>query len=93
VELIEQCGNRRRHAEKLTLAWNQGSDEGAVSDDEPDDPLIAASAEPRRRPRTRLTDEEVDAMRTARAEGVSVTALARRYGVHRATIWEKTRVQ
>lgn len=57
-----------------------------------DDPLIGASAEPKKRPRTRLTDEEVDAMRKARAQGVSVTALARRFGVHRGTVWAKTRM-
>ena len=60
-------------------------------DGEPDDPLIDATAEPRRRPRTRLSDEEVDAMRTGRAQGVGVNALARRFGVHRGTVWAKTR--
>ena len=30
-------------------------------------------------------------MRTARAIGVGVTALARQYGVHRGTVWVKTR--
>ncbi len=30
-------------------------------------------------------------MRTARANGVSVTALAERFGVHRGTVWAKTR--
>jgi site-specific DNA recombinase len=53
--------------------------------------LIGESAEPKKRPRTRLTDEEVDAMRTARAQGISVNALARRFGVHRGTVWAKTR--
>lgn len=57
---------------------------------EPYDPLIEAAAEPRRRARTPLTDEEVDAIRTARANGVSVTALAKQLGVHRGTIWAKT---
>lgn len=59
--------------------------------DEPDDPLIEVAAEPKRRARTRLSDEEVDAMRTARANGVSVTALANQFGVHRGTVWTKTR--
>ena len=31
-------------------------------------------------------------MRTARAQGIGVNALARRLGVHRGTVWEKTRV-
>ena len=71
--------------------WNQGSFEDAESEDGADDPLIGSSAEPKRRPRTRLTDEEVDAMRTARAQGVSENALAHRFGVHRGTVWTKTR--
>ena len=56
---------------------------------EPEDPLIEASAEPRRRPRTPLTDEEVDAMRTARANGISVIALANQHGIHRGTAWRR----
>ena len=32
-------------------------------------------------------------MRTARANGVSATALAKQFGVHRGTIWAKTRGQ
>ncbi|HZI97939.1 MAG TPA: hypothetical protein VFD41_10500, partial [Actinomycetales bacterium] len=85
MDLIEHCGNSRQRVERLVSAWNQGSDARALSDGEPDDPLIAASAEPRRRARTRLTDEEVDAMRTARANGVSVTTLSKLYRVHRGT--------
>lgn len=30
-------------------------------------------------------------MRTARTRGVSVTALAKQFGVHRGTAWAKTR--
>lgn len=30
-------------------------------------------------------------MRTARVNGVSVSALARQYGIHRGTVWAKTR--
>ena len=91
VEAIEHCGNRRPRVERLVSAWNQGIREDAESECEADDPLIGASAEPKKRPRTRLTDEEVDAMRTARAQGVSVIVLARRFGVHRGTVWAKTR--
>jgi len=32
-------------------------------------------------------------MRTARAQGNGVTALARQFGVHRGTVWAKTRWQ
>ena len=72
--------------------WNRGSEVTVEPISQPDDPLIAVSAEPRRRARTRLTDEEVDAIRTARTNGVSVTALAKQFGVHRGTVWEKTRI-
>ena len=88
---MEHYGNRRPRVERLVSAWNQGSGCTDEPDGEPDDPLIGASAEPRRRPRTRLTDSEVDAMRTARANGVSVTVLAKQFGVHRGTVWVKTR--
>ena len=91
VEAMERCGNRRPRVERLASAWNQGSDGLPEPGGEPDDPLIEAAAEPRRRARKQLTDEEVDAMRTARAQGVSVNALARRFGVHRGTVWAKTR--
>ena len=88
---MERCGNRRQRVERLVSAWNQGTREDAEAVGEADDPLIGASAEPKKRPRTQLTDSEVDAMRTARAQGVSVTALARQFEVHRCTVWAKTR--
>ena len=91
VDAMERYGNRRPRVERLVSAWNQGIREDAAPVGEPDDPLIGAPAEPNKRPRTRLTDSEVDAMRTARAQGVSVNALARRFGVHRGTVWAKTR--
>ena len=84
-------GNRRPRVERLVSAWNQGSGGVPAPVGKPDDPFIGASAEPRRRTRTPLTEAEVDAMRTARGQGVSVNALARRFGVHRATVWAKTR--
>lgn len=77
--------------ERLVSAWNQGAGVSIEPTGEPDDPLIGASAQPRRRTRARLTEEEADAMRTARANGVSVIALAKRFGVHRGTIWAKTK--
>lgn len=88
---MEHCGNRRPRVERLVCAWNRGSEVAVVPVDEPDDPLIVASADPRRRARTRLTDEEVDAMRTARANGISATVLAKQFGVHRGTVWANTR--
>lgn len=91
VDAMERCGNRRPRVERLVSAWSQGVHGDAESDGEPEDPLIGVSAEPKKRPRTRLTDKEVDAMRTARANGASVNALARRFGVHRGTVWAKLR--
>ena len=91
VEAMERCGNRRPRIERLVSAWNQGNREGAESEREPDDPLIGALAEPKKRPRTRLTDTEVDAMRTAREHGMSVNAVAKQFRVHRGTVWAKTR--
>ena len=32
-------------------------------------------------------------MRTARANGISVAALAKQYGVHRGTVWTATRIK
>ena len=91
VGAMEHYGNRRPRVERLVSAWNQGIREDAETQNGADDPLIGASAEPKKRPRTRLKDKEVDAMRTARAQGVSVNALALRFGVHRGTVWAKTR--
>ena len=92
VEAMEHYGNRRPRVERLVSAWDQGIREDAESEDGADDPLIGASAEPSKRPRTRLTDSEVDAMRTARAQGVSVNRAGTSFGVHRGTIWAKTRL-
>ena len=89
---MECCGNRRQWVERLVSAWSQGLGGDAEPSGEDADPLIGASAEPKKRSRTRLTDEEVDAMRTAREQGMSVNALARRFGVHRGTVWAKTRM-
>ncbi|GAA3870575.1 hypothetical protein [Tessaracoccus defluvii] len=91
MDSVDHYGNRRQRVERLISAWNHGSDDVAEPAGEPGDPLVEAAAEPRRRTRTRLTDEEVDAMRTARANGLSVNALAKQFGVHRGTVWAKTR--
>ena len=88
---MEHCGNRRPRVERLVSAWNQGIGGDVEPEGEAADPMIGASAEPKKRPRTRLTDEEVDAMRTARAQGVGVDTLARQFGIHRGTVWAKTR--
>ena len=89
VEAMEHCGNRRPRVKRLISAGNRGIHGDAKPDSGADDPLIAASEEPKKRPRTRLTDEEVDTMRTARAQVVSVMALPRQFEVHRCTVWAK----
>lgn len=91
VEAIGRCGNRQPRVQKLVSAWNQGVHGDGNPKAEADDALIRASTEPSKRPRTRLTDSEVDAMRTARERGVSVKAIAKQYGIHRGTVWAKTR--
>lgn len=91
MEAIGRCGNRQPRVQKLVSAWNQGVRGDGNPKAEADDALIRASAEPSKRPRTRLTDSEVDAMRTARERGVSVKAIAKQYGIHRGTVWAKTR--
>ena len=83
--------NRRPRVEKLVSAWNKGTRDDAKAASTADDPLSDAAAEPSKRPRTRLTDKEVDAMRTLLAQGISVKEVARQFGVHRGTVWAKTR--
>lgn len=62
VDAMEHYGNRRPRVERLVSAWNQGICDDAAPVGEPDDPLIGALAEPSKRPRTRLTNKEVDGM-------------------------------
>lgn len=91
VDLGERCGNRRRVFETLIAAWKRGV--GEVRS--PSAPTVCAESEavtePRRRSRTPLTAQEVDAMRTARTQRVSVNGIAKSYGIARQTVWEKTR--
>ena len=91
VGLMEHCGNKQRRIEKLVSAWNQGILVGDKRVPERGASLIGVSAEATRRSRTPLTEAEVDTMRTARANGTTVTTLAKQFGVHRGTVWSKTR--
>ena len=52
VDSIDHYGNRRQRVGRLASAWNQASDGAIGSVSETGDPLILASAEPRRRART-----------------------------------------
>ena len=42
---------------------------------------------PTRRSQTRLSKSEVEAIRTARANGESVTSICRCFDIHRMTVW------
>ncbi len=77
--------------ERLSSAWNQAR---LGIGDQPDGAPAAEPdvvANPRRRARTPLTDSQVDAIRTARANGESVVSISRRFGVHRMTVWTRTK--
>lgn len=91
TDAMESCGNRRPRVERLVSAWNQGNSGYPEAAGIVDDPLIGTAKEPSKRSRIRLTDNEVDAMRTARDQGISVNAIARRFGAHHGTGWAKTR--
>src|SRR5690606_784805 len=83
--------NTLQQFDRLSSAWNQArrgladATPAARSDDS------AAVREPTRRTRTPLTAKEVDAIRTARANGESVVSICRRFDVHRMTVWTHTR--
>ena len=83
--------NTWQRFERLGSAWEQAKlDVG-------DEPQCLVEAEPevvttpRRRTRTPLTDSQVDATRTARANGESVVSISRRFGVPRMTVWTHTK--
>ena len=83
--------NTWQRFERLGTAWNQAKLGGG---EEPcgnagDEPGVVAN--PRRRARTPLTESQVDAIRTARANGESVVSICRRFDVHRMTVWTHTR--
>lgn len=77
--------------ERLCSAWEHAKP--GIGRDEPlaAEPESGVVLTPMRRPRTPLTAEEVDAIRTARTNGESVVSICRRFNIHRVTVWEKTR--
>ena len=77
--------------ERLSSTWNQaklGVGDGPQGAAEHDPDVVA---NPRRRARTPLTESQVDAIRTARANGESVASICRSFGVHRMTVWTHTK--
>ncbi|WP_454158839.1 recombinase family protein [Microbacterium lacticum] len=95
VQLYVDAGglkpNTWQRLERLSSAWNQaklvlGDQPDGAADDEP-----GVVVNPRRRARTPLTESQVDAIRTARANGESVVSICQRFNVHRMTVWTHTR--
>lgn len=86
VDAMEHYGNRRPRVERLVSAWNQGVHETTGSTGESDDPLIGASVEPSKRPRTRLSDKEVE----GRSCRFDTTAVLQNL-THRTSISQKRR--
>ena len=92
--LVDAAGlkpNTWQRFERLRSAWNQAK--LGVGDT----PLVPSECElgvvrtPRRRARTPLPESQVDAIRTARANGESVVSICQRFNVHRMTVWTHTR--
>lgn len=83
--------NSQQRLDRLVSAWEQrdrgGSDESSVI--EQPDPEVVLN--PSRRNRTPLTAREVEAIQTARANGESVLSIAKRFNIHRVTVWEHTK--
>jgi len=74
---------------RLVSAWEHGILDEPETVGEAVDPSMAVAVEPVRRGGTRLTKTQVDQIRTLYSEGISAPQLARRFGVHRATIHRK----
>jgi DNA-directed RNA polymerase specialized sigma24 family protein len=91
VRPVGRYYNPRRAVKRLVTAWEQGILDAADDADGADDPLIDACREPVGRATTRLPESRVVELRTLAAQGVGPVELARRFGVHRSTVWKYTR--
>lgn len=91
MELAGLKPNTQRRLEQLSSAWEQAK--RGIASEQPlaTKPESGVVSNPRRRSRTPLTSNEVDAIRIAKANGESVLSIAKRFGVHRVTVWEKTK--
>lgn len=83
--------NTWKRLERLSSAWEQAKRGVGREGPRTAEPESGVVLNPARRSRTQLTETEVDAIRTARANGESVTSICSRLGIHRVTVWEKTR--
>lgn len=80
-----------RRLDRLDSAWIQGSPTLQASPPLTFDEGFEVVENPSRHNRTPLTGKEVEAIRTAREGGESVLSIAKRFGIHRATVWEHTK--
>lgn len=91
VDLAGPKPNTQRRLERLSSAWDQAK-RGIASEQPPvSEPEPGVVSNPTRRSRTPLTEREVDAIRTARANGESVVSIAKRFDIHRMTVWTHTK--
>lgn len=78
--------NVKQRFDRLEAVWNRvrlGICDGGSN--------FEVVTEPSRPPRTPPTPEEVDAIRTAKARGEGVRAIAELFNKHRSTIWRYTK--
>ncbi len=80
-----------KRVERLEAVWELAKRGLGSSGSTADPGLVGAVTEPKRRSRTPLTLQQVDAIQTARDSGESVMSIARRFEVSRMTVWENTR--
>lgn len=80
-----------KRVERLEAVWELAKRGLGSSGSAADSVLTGAVTEPKRRSRTPLTANRIDAIQTARGNGESVMSIARRFEVSRMTVWEKTR--
>lgn len=83
--------NSQRRLDRLVYGWEKGDRGGS---DEPrivEKPNPGVVSNPSRRNRTPLTAKEVGAIQTALVNGESVLSIAKRFNIHRMTVWEHTK--
>ena len=83
--------NTWERLERLSAAWKQAKRSRASKEPAAREPEAGVVANPTRRSRTQLTETEVDAIRTARANGESVVSICRQFEIHRMTVWIHTK--
>lgn len=83
--------NTWERLERLSSTWEQAKRGFAHEELAAPEPGPGTVLNPTRRSRTPLTEREVDAIRTAKATGESTMSIAKRFGIHRVTVWEHTK--